>query len=119
MPQSAEEETIKVLKSRTYTIPAILSHKHLPTVHWDLHDKKFFVTQVQASWAAASAVAATDLGSNNEDNVATSKRHSLDSKFDDDDTVHCQKKKHNTNVQWLLAIDAKRSKMDLKQFNNT
>ncbi|KAG5351151.1 hypothetical protein C0989_007721 [Termitomyces sp. Mn162] len=43
----SEEETIEVLGPKTYTIPATMFH--MPTVHWDPCNKKFFVIQVQAS----------------------------------------------------------------------
>ncbi|KNZ72569.1 hypothetical protein J132_02729 [Termitomyces sp. J132] len=81
--QGSEAKVIEVLKLRTYVIPTALFYRYFPPVHWDPHNEEFFVTQVQAAQAAMSAPVASDLGSNDDDDVPTSKQCILDSDSED------------------------------------
>ncbi|KAG5349652.1 hypothetical protein C0989_002520 [Termitomyces sp. Mn162] len=80
---------------------------------------EFFVTQQAAAQAMTDVSAASNLGSNDDDDVPMSKQCILDSDFNDDATEHCCKEWHNANARWLLAIDAEKSKLDLKHLNDT
>ncbi|KAG5719719.1 hypothetical protein E4T56_gene18511 [Termitomyces sp. T112] len=72
MPWGSKVGMIEVLKSRIYIIPSFLSQEPVPVMHQDSHDKKFFITQVQAAQVAMGAPVASDSGSNDDD-VQTSK----------------------------------------------
>ncbi|KNZ72594.1 hypothetical protein J132_02595 [Termitomyces sp. J132] len=116
--EESEAEMIEVLKLRTYIIPSVLFHKYFLLVHWDPHDKEFFITQVQAAQVATEAPVASNLDSDNDDNILTFK-HILDSNLKDNAAECHYKKQHNTNAKQLLAIEAEKSKLDLKCLNNT
>ncbi|KAG5717162.1 hypothetical protein E4T56_gene10092 [Termitomyces sp. T112] len=99
MPWVSEAGMIEVLKPRTYIISSILFQEPVPITHWDLCDKEFFVTQVQAAQAAMGAPVTFDLGSNDDDDVSTSKQCILDSDSDNNINEHCCKKQHNVNAK--------------------
>ncbi|KAG5337218.1 hypothetical protein C0989_010259 [Termitomyces sp. Mn162] len=115
----SEAGMIEVLKPRTYNILTALSHEYFSLVHWNPHDEEFFVIQVQAAQAATGAPVVFDLGSNDNDDVPTSKQCILDSDSEDNAAEHCCKKQHNANAKWLLANNAEKSKLGLKHLNNT
>ncbi|KAG5348944.1 hypothetical protein C0989_007045 [Termitomyces sp. Mn162] len=110
--QESEVGMIEVLSSA-------LSQESLPIMHWNPHDKEFFITQVQAAQAATGAPVASDSGSNEDDDVPMSKQHMLDSDSDDSANEHCHKKQYNANAKQLLAINAEKAKLDLKHLNDT
>ncbi|KAG5342443.1 hypothetical protein C0989_001507 [Termitomyces sp. Mn162] len=119
VPPGSEAGMIEVLRLRTYVMPGVLPQKFRPPVQWDLHDKEFFVTQQAAAQAMAGAPVASNLGSNDDDDVPISKQHILDSDSNNNATEHCHKEWHNANARQLLAIDAVKSKLDLKHLNDT
>ncbi|KAG5348999.1 hypothetical protein C0989_006643 [Termitomyces sp. Mn162] len=73
VPQGSEAGIIEVLKLRTYIMPGVLPQEVWPPVQWDLHDKEFFITQQPAAQAMAGAPVASDLGSDDDDDVPMSK----------------------------------------------
>ncbi|KAG5732776.1 hypothetical protein E4T56_gene2844 [Termitomyces sp. T112] len=73
VPQGSEAGMIEVLKLRTYVMPGVLPQEFRPPVQQDLHNKEFFVTQQAAAQAMAGVPVASNLGSNDDDDVPTSK----------------------------------------------
>ncbi|KNZ81365.1 hypothetical protein J132_01058 [Termitomyces sp. J132] len=119
IPQGSEAGIIEDLKLRTYVMSSVLPQEVQPPVQWDPCNNKFFVTQQSAAQAMAGAPVASDLGSEDDDDVPMSKQHILDSDSNDNAAEHCHKEWHNANARQLLAIDAEKSKLVLKHLNDT
>ncbi|KAG5718189.1 hypothetical protein E4T56_gene18848 [Termitomyces sp. T112] len=99
--QGSEAGMIEILELRTYVMPGVLPQEFKPPVQWYSCDKEFFVTQQAAAQTMVGAPVASDLGSNDDDNVPTSKQHILDSDSNDNATEHCHKEQHNANARQL------------------
>ncbi|KAG5338555.1 hypothetical protein C0989_007059 [Termitomyces sp. Mn162] len=119
VPPESEAGMIKVLGLRTYVMPGALPQELRLPVQRDPHDKEFSITQQAAAQVTTGAPVASDLGSNDDDNIPTSNQCILDSDSNDNATEHCCKEQHNANARWLLAIDTEKSKLDLKHLNDT